>query len=156
MPKDKKILEFKKYLAKDNPLTGPLYFGNINHDVDQGFELAIKTIEKKIAKAIDNESVIGQLWTKKGFNYKADLNDLHNSLILISKAQSKLDVIDAQNKDQENIPEVMKFKNTLPGYLEEADPDQSQRQGVLTMNLPEFSDDNIDNRMLQMADLLNL
>ena len=157
MSNDKKIVDFKKYLAKDNPLTGKLYFGPFNHEIDEGFEAACKVAESKIANAINNDAVKGHLWTKQGFNYNASLEDLHNSLTLISKAQATLETLDAQMQDGQNdIQEVMRFMNNPPGYLEIADPDQSQRQGVTTLNLPEnMSEDNMDDRVMQMLSLMS-
>ncbi len=157
MSNEKKVLDFKRYLAKDNPLTGKLYFGPFNHEVDEGFESACKAAEKKIANAIDNQAVIGQLWNKRGFNHEASLEDLHKSIMLISKAQATLDTLDAQMENGQNdIPDVMRFMNTPPGYLEEADPDQSQRQGVMDINLPgDLAPDNMDERVLQMINMMN-
>jgi len=157
MSNENKVLDFKRYLAKDNPLTGKLYFGPFNHEVDEGFESACKAAEKKIANAIDNQAVIGQLWNKRGFNYEASLEDLHKSIMLISKAQATLDTLDAQmDNGQNDIPDVMRFMNTPPGYLEEVDPDQSQRQGVMDINLPgDLAPDNMDERVLQMINMMN-
>lgn len=160
---NEKVIDFKRYLAKDNPLTGKLYFGPFNHEIDEGFESACKTVEKKIAEAIDNQSVIGQLWTKNGFNEKADLKDLDNSLKLIARAQATLETLDAQMQDGQNdIPNVFRFMNTPPGYLEEPDPDQSQRQGITDLNLPsmhsllgDVNDLNMDDRVLKMIDLMS-
>jgi hypothetical protein len=158
MSNEKKVLDFKKYLAKDNPLTGKLYFGPFNHDVDEGFESSVKAAEKKIATAIDNQAVIGHLWKTSGFNYDASIEDLHNSLMLISKAQATLGTLDAQMENGQNdIPDVMRFMNAPPGYLEEGDPDQSQRQGVADMNLPgDLASDNMDERVLQIINMMNM
>lgn len=149
--KEKKIIDFKKYLKKDNPLTGKLYFGNIDHEVDEGFEAAIKLLEKKISKAVDR-SVKGQLWTSSGFNYKATVEDVNNAIKLIT-SQATLDAIGPYSEENER-PSAVNFRNTPEGYLEEVDPDQSQRQGVMDTIIP---DDvlNLDERFIELARLLS-
>lgn len=155
--KKKKIIDFKRYLKKDNPLTGKLYFGEEDHEVDEGFEAAVKLLEKKISKAIDR-SIEGQLWSASGFNYDASLQDVKTSINLIVNCQASLDAIGPYEDHQMyDRPSAMNFSNTPPGYLEEADPDQSQRQGVQDQKIPKdvLSDLNQDERFIQLMDLMN-
>jgi len=147
------VINFKKYLSKDNPLTGRLYFGNIDHEVDQGLESALKLLEKKISTAIDSASIQGQLWTKSGMNPDASVQDVQRAIQLIVKAQATLDALGPTNGE---VPNAVNFSNTPPGYLENVDPDQSQRQGVLDQNLPEdLGKNNLDDRIIEMLNIIN-
>jgi len=158
--KFKSIIDFKKYLSKDNPLTKKLYFGNIDHEPDEGLESALKILEMEVSKKA-GASIEGMLWTKKGLNPNATVQDLHRSIELVVKSQATLDAIGPPTGD---VPSAVNFSNTPPGYLEEVDPDNSQRTGVLTQNMPEsFAADSgevedegtIDERVLEMIELLS-
>lgn len=155
--KNKKVIDFKKYLKKDNPLTGKLYFGKEDHEVDEGFESAVKLLEKKISKAI-NRSIEGQLWSVSGFNYNASLQDIKTSIHLIVNATATMDSIGPYTDHQEiDRPSAVNFSNTPPGYLEEVDPDQSQRQGIFQQKIPEDILDDIsqDDRVIELLNLMN-
>ena len=155
------VVDFKKYLSKDNPLTGKLYFGKIDHEPDEGLESALKLLEKEVSKKA-GVSIEGMLWTKSGLNPQADVTDLDRSLKLIVNAVATLDALGPPTGE---VPTAVNFSNTPPGYLEEADPDQSQRQGVSDQILPEdlalMADDkedadNLDDRVLEIFKLLKL
>lgn len=150
-----KIVDFKKFLSKDNKLTPKLYFGDFNHEQNQGLEQAVKELEIKISKAIDR-NVIGMLWTSAGLNTEASLDDINKSINLIIKAQATLDSLPPYKEQETERPIAMNFMNTPADYLEEMDPDKSQRAGVQTHKLPLDLSINNKNSLNQDTRLLEL
>lgn len=144
-----KIISFKKYLSKNNPVIGKLYFGDINHEIDQGFELSIKSLEKKISKAI-NKDITGIIWNN-GLVKDASVEDIDKALKLIV-ANPGLDQL-GPVKDQElDKPIVINNRNQPEGYLEEIDPDKSQRIAVTEQKIPKTTE---DERFFALIDMLN-
>src|SRR5690606_19824043 len=144
-----KIISFKKYLSQNNPVIGKLYFGDINHEIDQGFELSIKSLEKKISKAI-NKDITGTIWNN-GLVKDASVEDIDKALKLIV-ANPGLDQL-GPVKDQElDKPIVINNRNQPEGYLEEVDPDKSQRIAVTEQKVPKTTE---DERFFALIDMLN-
>lgn len=153
MTKAKKVIEFKDYLSRNNPVVGKLYFGKVDHNVDSGFESSVKLLEKKISKAI-NHSIEGQLWTSAGFNYNADINDLSKAISIIKSAQASVQSTVFTGKPSEEEEDILNF--FAPKTISNMDPYNTEvditTNGIYPANSPSTLTQ--DDRILELFKLL--
>ena len=152
MSKDK-VKKIKHYLSFDNPIIGRVYFGNVDHQVDQGLESAIKLVEKKISKAI-NRSVEGLLWKAGGLNPDTSVEDIQNSINLISKAQASVQT--TVFRGEPNSENDWSFQFFAQPTIENPDPYNTQVDSIVNSIYPSLTPETLtqDERALAILELM--
>lgn len=127
-----KVIDFKKYLKSIG-----MYDGDVNSDqADHQFIGALQKIERDIAKAIGNDSVIGLIWQGNGINAQTSPEDIQNALSLI-KQKKTAQSLDTFEVNQDANPIATKTVPTQDDMgLEVGDPIMSQQIGKSYNKVP--------------------